>query len=1027
MRKLIFSSVMSLSAIASLGLSAATTAPWLDPNVNSINRYPMHTDYFAFESVDAANGCKTHSDNFMSLDGKWKFRWVSDADKIVNDGYQNPSYDASNWGEISVPGMWELNGYGAPIYVNIGYAWRGHFENNPPLVPDKDNHVGDYRQVFTIPASWSGKDIIAHFGSATSNIHLWVNGKEVGYGEDSKLAQEFDITKYVTPGKPATIALQMRRWCDGSYLEDQDFFRFCGLARETYLYARNKARVEDLRVNATLDDDYRNGILNVSATVKGSGNLKIELLDGETVIANKTIANAKGDVKASLAVDSPRQWSAETPNLYRLRVTFLKGAKAQEVIPVNVGFRRIEIKNAQLLVNGKPVLIKGADRHELDPDGGYVVSVERMEQDIRRMKELNINAVRTCHYSDDPRWYDLCDRYGLYVTSEANIESHGMGYKEKTLAKNPEYAKAHLERNQRNVQQLYNHPCIIVWSLGNEAGYGPNFENAYDWVKAEDPSRPVQYEQAKKDGKTDIFCPMYANYQECEDYSLDSNYQKPLIQCEYAHAMGNSEGGFKEYWDLIRKYPKYQGGYIWDFVDQSIRWKGKDGVTIWAYGGDFNDYDPTDANFCDNGLISPDRVPNPHAYEVKHFYQNIWTELNGNKLSVYNENFFRNLDNVKLQWTLLRNGEAARTGSIDKLSVEPQATTDYIIDLGNYDESAEWLLNVEYTLKEAEPMLPAGYAIAREQIALTQPVAPAAKCCGAGAAPAISENAGALTVNGNNFTVAIDTATGFINRYDVAGTSMLNDGADIRPNFWRAPTDNDYGAGLQKRYRAWLNPEMALTSLTHEVNGNKAVVKATYNMPSVQSTLALTYTIAGNGVVTVNQELTATEGAEVSDMFRFGMVIPMPKAFETIEYYGRGPGENYSDRQYANNIGIYRQSVSEQPYPYIRPQETGTHTDIRWWRVLNPAGAGLEIAAVKPFSASALHYTIASLDGGEEKPNSHFAEVPESDVTEVCVDLRQLGLGCVDSWHSLPREEYQIPYGSYSFTYTLSPIAHSYK
>lgn len=1022
MKKLILSA--TVTAAAALAMTA--TPPWLDPEVNEINRYPMHTDYFAFESAEAANGCKTDSENFLSLDGKWRFRWVNDADKALTDGFEKPSYNTSGWDEINVPGVWELNGYGDPIYVNTGYAWRGHFENNPPMVPDKENHVGDYRRTITIPADWKGKDIIAHFGSATSNLTLWVNGKHVGYGEDSKLAQEFDVTRYLTPGKPATIALQIRRWCDGTYLEDQDFFRFSGLARESYLYARPKNRIEDIRINATLDNEYRNGTMRVEADIKGSGDLKIELLDGTEPVVEETLKNVKGKVGKVFSIPNPRKWSAETPELYSFRATLSKGGKVQEVIPLNIGFRRVEIKNSQLLVNGQPVLIKGADRHELDPDGGYVVSVERMELDIRRMKELNINAVRTCHYPDDPRWYDLCDRYGIYVTAEANIESHGMGYNEKTLAKNPAYAKAHLERNQRHVQALYNHPSIIVWSLGNEAGYGPNFEAAYDWIKAEDPSRPVQYEQAHKDGKSDIYCPMYADYQHCIDYATDSKYQRPLIQCEYAHAMGNSMGGFKEYWDIIRKYPKYQGGYIWDFVDQSIRWPGKDGAIIWAYGGDFNNYDPTDGNFCDNGLISPDRVPNPHAYEVQRIYQNIWTEhAGGNTVKVFNENFFKNLDNVKLNWTLLRNGQPTRSGSIDRLDIAPQAKRDYTIDFGPVDNSAEWLLNIDYTLKNAEPMLPAGFTIAREQLALTAPVAPVATTQ-TGDAPKITDHNRSLDIEGANFTVSIDKATGFINRYDVAGTEMLTNDAVIKPNFWRAPTDNDYGAGLQKKFRAWLNPEMRLTSLTNTTEGAAAIVKASFDMPSVKATLDITYTITSDGAIAVEQKLNATKGAEVSDMFRFGSIIPMPKNFDIVEYYGRGPGENYADRPNAMNIGIYRQSVTSQPYAYIRPQETGTHTDVRWWRVLNSSGTGLEVTAAEPFSASALHYTIASLDGGEEKPNTHFAEVKPADLTEVCIDLRQFGLGCVNSWGAWPEKEYRMPYGDYTFRYTLTPVANAF-
>ncbi len=1023
-KNLLISAAMVSSAP---GLTAANPE-WLDPQVNEVNRYPMHTDYFAFESVEAIPAGKYNSSNFLSLDGKWKFRWVPDADKVVYDGFEKPGYDASGWDVMSVPGIWELNGYGDPIYINTGYAWRGHFQNNPPQVPDKDNHTGIYRREIKVPADWKGKDIIAHFGSVTSNLTLWVNGKQVGYGEDSKLAQEFDVTRYLIPGKENTIALMVRRWCDGTYLEDQDFFRFSGIARESYLYARPKNRIEDIRVNATLDDAYRDGILNVTADIKGSGSLRLELLDGDKAIAEAVVPAAKGKVSRTFDIPAPRKWSAETPELYTLRATLLKNDKTLETIPVNVGFRRIEIKGGQLLVNGQPVLIKGANRHELDPDGGYVVSLERMEQDIRRMKELNINAVRTCHYPDDPRWYELCDRYGLYVTAEANIESHGMGYGDKTLAKEPAYAKAHLERNQRHVKAMYNHPSIIVWSLGNEAGYGPNFEAAYEWVKSEDPSRPVQYERAGKDGMTDIFCPMYYPYDRSEKYASDPASVKPLIQCEYAHAMGNSLGGFKEYWDIIRKYPKYQGGYIWDFVDQAVRHTGKDGVTIMAYGGDFNTYDASDANFCVNGLISPDRVPNPHAYEAQKIYQNIWTTLKAdNTLSIFNENFFKPLDNVAMNWTLLRNGHPMRTGSLPTLDIAPQSTADYTVDYGAVTPDAEWLLNVEYTLKNAEGILPAGQVIAREQLPLTA-FTPVAHDARISSPLSLSDTDKDITVSGSDFTITVDKATGFINRYDADGTSFLNPGESIRPNFWRAPTDNDYGANLQKKYRAWRNPTFDLQSLTCTPSGDSTLISATYRLPEVKATLSLAYTITHDGSVTITQAITPEAGVtDISDMFRFGMVIPMRKAFDEVEYYGRGPGENYSDRPHAMQLGIYRQSVDSQPYPYIRPQETGTRTDIRWWKLIDNKGTGLEITSTEPFSASAMHYTISSLDGGEEKTNTHFAEIQPSDITEVCVDLRQMGLGCVNSWGALPLAPYRLPFAPYTFTYTLTPITQSFK
>lgn len=1019
----------SLLTAISLGMSAATLAPCNNPEVNQVNRAPMHTSYFAYESADKAATAKENSANFRSLDGKWRFKWVADSDQRPTDFWKK-GYDVSSWDLIDVPGVWELNGYGDAMYVNTGYPWRGNFESNPPAIPVKDNHIGSYRRTIAIPAEWKGKDVIAHFGSATSNIQVWVNGRYVGYGEDSKLENEFDITKYIIPGQDNDIALQIDRWCDGTYLEDQDFFRYGGLARESYLYARNKNRIEDIRVVGDLTNNYTDGVLRVNADIKGSGTLTLALTDaqGKTVMTDE-VKNAKGKVSKTFDIPAPLKWTAETPNLYKLTATFSKGDMT-EVIPVNVGFRTTEIKGGQLLVNGQPVLIKGANRHELDPDGGYVVSMERMIQDVKRMKELNMNAVRTCHYPDDPRWYDLCDQYGLYVTAEANIESHGMGYDEKTLAKNPAYAKAHMERNQRHVQRNFNHPSIIVWSLGNEAGYGPNFEAAYQWIKAEDPSRPVQYEQARIDGMTDIFCPMYYPYEHSEKYVTRNDITKPLIQCEYAHAMGNSQGGFQEYWDLVRKYPHYQGGYIWDFVDQAVRKAGKDGVEIMAYGGDWNTHDPSDQNFCVNGVISPDRVYNPHAFEVKRVYQNIHSSLEApGKIKVFNENFFAPVDNVDLGYTLLHNGKPVRKGTVSGFSIAPQQTKTIAVPYGAISDNGEWLLDIEYTLNQTDGLLPAGHAVATEQISLRGYDGHFCNVCPGSArkAPAltVADQGGKLDISSTALSLAIDKTTGLIDKYVVDGTSMLKDGASIRPNFWRAPTDNDYGAGLQKRYSAWREPQMKLTSLTNKEEAGCVIVTAAYDIPSVHATMTITYTINGRGDININQAMKMNadaKEAKVSDLFRYGMVMDMPKAFNVVEYYGRGPGENYADRKLSENIGIYRTSVDAMPFSYIRPQETGTRSDIRWWTITDSAGNGLTVTAAEPFSASALHYTIDSLDGGPDKQNTHWNEIKPSDLTQLCIDMRQMGLGCVNSWGALPREEYRIHPADYTFSYTLKPV-----
>ena len=1013
--------------------SAQTFKEWQDPQVNEINRAPMHSTFFAYEDLESASvSVKEKSANYMTLNGTWKFFWVANADERPTDFYRI-GYNDKGWDDMQVPAVWELNGYGDPIYVNVGYAWRNQYKNNPPYVPVEKNHVGSYRKEIIVPADWKGKDIIAHFGSVTSNMYLWINGKFVGYSEDSKLEAEFDVTKYLKPGEENLIAFQVFRWCDGTYLEDQDFFRYSGVGRDCYLYARNKNRIDDIRITPDLDSNYKDGKLDVELKLKGNNKVKLELLDAcGNVVAEKEVKGS-GNVNTDLQLENPVKWTAETPYLYTLRASVSKGSVITEVVPVNVGFRKIEIKNAQILVNGQPVLFKGANRHEMDPDGGYVVSRERMLQDIQIMKKFNINAVRTCHYPDNAYWYELCDKYGIYMVAEANIESHGMGYGESTLAKNKKYAKAHMERNIRNVQRNFNHPSIIFWSLGNEAGYGPNFEAAYDWIKAEDPSRAVQYEQAGKTGKTDIFCPMYYRYKGCEEYSKDANSEKPLIQCEYAHAMGNSEGGFKEYWDLVRKYPKYQGGFIWDFVDQSCRWTGENGKMIYAYGGDFNRFDASDNNFCDNGLISPDRVPNPHMYEVGYFYQNIWTtpaDLSKGELNIYNENFFTDLSSYRMEWQLLKDGKIVRSGILDNLKVEPQQIAKVKLDLGETDNTGEWLLNVSYVQKITEHLLPAGHVVARNQIVVRPYEAPEMQIANVAQSnikvsqPVVNdENSNCLEISGESFNIQFNKSNGFMDYYEVNGTAMIKEGAQLTPNFWRAPTDNDYGAGLQKKNAVWRNPEMKLLSLNHDVVDGMVVVSAEYEMKSVSAKLNIEYTVNNVGAVKVTQKMISDKSAKVADMFRFGMQLVMPESFEKIIYYGRGPIENYSDRNHSADLGIYNQTVTEQFYPYIRPQENGTKTDIRWWKLLNNEGKGLIFVSESPFSASALHYTIESLDDGEQKDQRHSFEVEPSPLTNFLIDKAQQGLACEDSWGAIPLPQYRLPYGDYEFTFIMTPVS----
>lgn len=1014
-----------------------TFTEWHDLNVNQINRFPCHTSYFAFESEAAARGDKKASTNYISLNGKWKFNWVENADQRPADFFTT-GYDDSKWGDMPVPGIWELNGYGDPEYVNSGFAWRGHFKDNPPEVPVKDNHVGSYRRVINIPASWDGRQIIAHFGSVTSNMYLWVNGHFVGYSEDSKIAAEFDITKYVKPGENL-IAFQTFRWCDGSYCEDQDFFRLSGVARDCYLYSRNKnVQLTDIRVTPDLINNYTDGTLTINATLKGkTNNVDFVLTDAKGNKVAEAKAGGKVNVGLTIEVKNPNKWSAETPYLYTLTaiVTDNKG-KVAEVVPVRVGFRKIEIKDAQVLVNGKHIYIKGANRHEMDPDLGYVMTHERMIQDLTMMKKLNINAVRTCHYPDDPEWYDLCDEYGIYLCAEANQESHGFGYGDDAPAKKPMFAKQIMERNQRNVQTFFNHPSIIFWSLGNETVNGDNFIAAYKWIKTQDLSRPVQYEQAHGGENTDVYCPMYLNQDGCERYAKNPRFNKPLIECEYAHMMGNSGGGFKEYWDLVRKYPVFQGGFIWDFVDQALHGTDANGVKIYKYGGDWNNYDPSDNNFNCNGLISPDRVPNPHAYEVAYYYQSIWTspvDLQAGKISVYNENSFRDLSNYRLCWTLMADGKAVQNGTVNDLKVAPGQKVEITLPYNLTDVKGETMLNVEYKLKNAEPLMTEGQTVAYQQLPITAytPVAyaatdkPKTKTTN-------KKDASVLTVANDQFTVEFDKADGFITRYDYAGKSLLGEGGTLKPNFWRAVTDNDMGAGMNRKAKVWNNPEMKLTSLTVE-KGKKvegadekcpAVVIAKYDMPAVKATLTLTYAISADGSMKITEQMDATEGEKVPSMFRFGMLMQMPYGIDRSTFYGRGPIENYCDRKESQNVSIYSQTADEQFYPYIRPQENGTKSDLRWWRQTDANGFGLEVSNAGLFSASALHYNIEDLDDGDDKEQRHSPQVPKSKFTNLIIDMAQTGVGGVDSWsmNGFALSKYRVEYGDKVFTFVLKPL-----
>ena len=1033
LKNFLISTAMLLSAVSATAGNATPrmNAPeWRNPLVNHQNREARHANFFAFESEDAARaGEKGASSRYLSMEGMWRFNFVKNhQDAPAN--FWRADYDDSKWEDFPVPGLFELNGHGDRIYKNIGYAWCTTFESNPPYIGETENYTGSYRREFTLPASWNGQQVIFHVGSATSNLKVWVNGKYVGYSEDSKIAAEFDITKYLKKGKNL-IAMQIMRWCDGSYLEDQDFWRFTGIAREVYLFARPKAHIEDV----TIQQDYQDG--------KGLLTVNVKAAKGTLVEAR--LEDAEGKMVGTglkQTVENAKAWSAETPYLYNLYVVAKQGNKVVEVVRQKVGFRHIEIKGGQLLVNGQPILIKGADRHELDPDGGYIVSIERMKQDLKIMKQLNINAVRTCHYPDDPRWYDLCDSAGIYVVAEANLESHGMGYAEKTLAKRTDFELMHLERNQANVLTLRNHPSILIWSLGNEAGYGPNFEKCYEWIKSVD-NRPVQYEQAGHWGKTDIFCPMYMGYEDCEKYAQTDN-PRPLIQCEYAHAMGNSIGGFKEYWDIIRKYPKYQGGFIWDFVDQGLRDKSPiTGKEIFTYGGDYGRYPASDYNFNCNGIIAPDRRLNPHAYEVQYYYQNVWISDKGFKdghIEIYNENFFKSLDDLELEWFVGGAGNShhggnrpdgmtfGHGGKMDISGIAPQQRKIITIEamqktiarvLGHHGDQE---LFVSFQLKaknNKQPFVDKGQVVARQQFVLNPYQFP--ELTAEKSSVTKEETISYIKLMAAGTALTIGKQSGMIDYLDVDGQPMLVDRQSVTPEFWRAPTDNDYGAWLQQRWGQWKNPQMKVKSVT--VNDNSVV--AQIEMPTVKGAITMTYTLQPDGAVLVRQQMHCEQEGREAWLFRYGMQLQMPKQYDSVKYYGRGPHENYCDRNSSEFLGVYSNKVKDEYYSYVRPQESGNHTDVRWFQVTD-GQRGLQFSSNAPMECSALPYLVEDLDAGAMKDHrwgQHSGDLVERPLTQVHIQQRQMGLGCVNSWGARPLPPYMLPANKdYDFTFVIEPI-----
>ena len=1019
--------------------AAVKMEPWKDPAVFEQNRLPIHASF--------TSDCHT-----LSLDGVWKFRWFESVG-LREEGFYKKDVDDSAWELMPVPGNWELNGFGDPVYVDIGYPWKGRFDNHPPYVPENGNHVGQYRRSFSVTKRDLECNAILTIGSATSNVRVWVNGKEVGYSEDSKLEASFDITKFIRSGENL-IALEVFRWCDGTYLEDQDFWRLSGIARGVRIEFRPKISLQDINVRAEMDGTLR---FNASVT-KGATRLRFDVDGDDKTHVYQAEPDKDGNVTLSCKYEKPRLWSAETPNLYHLTVRVYDKSGVTETVRLHFGFRSVEVKGGQLLVNGQPVLIKGVNRHELSPTGGYVVSEKEMLRDVTLMKQLNINTVRTSHYPNDPRWYDLCDRYGLYVIDEADIESHGMGYKERTLARSSMYADAHLVRQQRMVKRDINHPCVVIWSLGNEAGDGPNFERGYAWIKANDPSRPVQYERAENSDHTDIFCPMYMPYDKILNY-MESRHTKPLIQCEYAHAMGNSLGGLKEYWDLVRKYPGYQGGCIWDFADQALSWgydfkKGRicgaegrgagpspkygtafDGPErIWVFGGDFNSEDPSDNSFNCNGILASDRSLHPQAAEVRYQYRSILTtsdteNLLSGRVKIYNENFFTDLSKYKMVWFISVNGKKVQTGEVLRLSVKPGC--EQWLDLGYRLpelENNDVTLDVSYVLKRPDGLLPEGFETAYDQLVISSSMKPSPRGFRGEQELAVSENGDSLRFVGKDWSACFDKRTGALFSYVMRTKELLKE--PLMPCFGRAPTENDLGAKFQSKSGVWLNPEFRTEVFRFEKSGSSYAVTVSYAPIGTFARVRMDYMVSPDGMIKVRERLVdAGDLSLAPHLFRFGVEFAMPGEYSHLDFYGKGPHDSYSDRQSSAMLGQYVQEVGDQyDFKAVRPQEHGTHVGMKWLRITSDSGAGLEISSSTPYSASALPISRKSLDLSSGKYRHSAEMLPEAHLddrskgsTYVNVDLMQMGLGCVNSWGRLPEPEYLLAPSPYSFEFVLSP------
>jgi beta-galactosidase len=1037
---------LPLAALLLASGVAAAQAPdpaeWQNPQLTQQGQEVPRASFQLYEQpADVVADDYARSPWHQSLNGTWKFNYVARPAERPMDFFQ-PSFNDASWKTIQVPSSWEIQGFGIPIYTNITYP----FPRNQPFIDPSNNPVGTYRRTFTVPAGWAGREVLLHFGAISGCAFVYVNGQRVGISKAAKSPAEFDITKYLKPGDNQ-LAVQVLRWHDGSYLEDQDFWRLSGLDRDVFLTALPRHTIWDFFAHADLDPTYKNGQFSTEVTVRSFGSapaarLTAEVLDpsGKVVLRQQQAVAAPAgvgtqEVKLSGTVPGVRPWSAEVPTLYQLRLTLVDAqGKALAVTGTKIGFRKVEIKNAQLLVNGQPVEVHGVNRHELEPTTGRVVTDAGMRRDLELMKQHNINAIRSCHYPDDERWLRLCDELGFYLVDEANIETHGYGAelqgtfdKTKHPAYLPEWKAAHRDRINRLVERDKNHASVIIWSMGNECGNGPVFHEAYTWLKQRDPSRPISFEQAGEDVDTDIVAPMYPGMGSMKKYAEATDKTRPYIMCEYSHAMGNSSGNFQEYWDLIRAHPHMQGGFIWDWVDQGLATKTPDGRPFFAYGGDLGGYHlQNDENFCANGLVAADRTPHPGLLEVKKVYQDIRftaAQPASGRVTVINWFSFKTLDDYAFRWELLRNGAVVKTGALAVGKLGPRQQKEIKLPLPALKQAAgaEYVLNVFAVTKAAAPLVPAGHEVAREQFVLT----PAPAYFAAAPAPAgkleIKRDGDKLTWTAGEVRGEFNTKQGRLTDYRRGEQRMP--GSFPEPYFWRAPTDNDFGNNMPQSLGVWRGAH-ANRPVQRVTVGEQSAAGLPITVEYLLADLGVPYTVAylvqPDGAVRVTASIDLKDKT-LPELPRFGMRLEVPRRFDQLRYYGRGPQENYADRNTAALLGTYQDSVRRSfPGTYIRPQEYGYHTDVRWLTLTNAAGQGLRVeGAGQPICFSATPFRSEDLDPGLSKKQQHPTDLKAHSQTWLHLDLAQRGVGGDNSWGALPHDQYRLLAKQYSYSYIL--------